>query len=160
MELGMDAGKAAEDIAGFALVEDFPERQRVVRRSGLTLREVDNMPYLFAHGTFRKGGRNNNLIESAISLGHAVTEQDYALYTIKGKPVVTKLPQTKIKGEVYAVSDEALTLVDRLEGHPRINKRDLVPVKLEDGNTVEAWLYFHIQPLRESVLIESGEYPI
>lgn len=116
------------------------------------------MPYLFAHGTLRQGGRNNNLIGSAISLGHAETEQDYALYTIKDKPVVTKLPRTRIKGEVYAVSDDVLTLVDRFEGHPRINKRDLVPVKLEDGNTVEAWLYFNIQPLRESVLIESGDY--
>ena len=69
------------------------------------------MPYLFAHGTLRQGGRNNNLISSAILLGRAETEQDYALYTIKDKPVVTKLPKTKIKGEVYAVSDDALTLV-------------------------------------------------
>lgn len=116
------------------------------------------MPYLFAHGTLRQGGRNNNLISGSIPLGNAETEQDYALYTIKDKAVVTKLPKTKIKGEVYAVSDDVLTLVDRSEGHPRINKRDLVPVKLEDGNTVEAWLYFHIQPLRESILIESGDY--
>jgi gamma-glutamylaminecyclotransferase len=120
--------------------------------------EVNNMPYLFAHGILKTGGRNNNLISSSVLLGNAVTEQDYALYTVNNKPLVTRLPKTRIKGEVYAVSDDTLTLVDRFEGHPRINKRDLVTVKLEDGNTVEAWLYFHIQPLRESVLIESGEY--
>jgi len=118
------------------------------------------MPYLFAHGTLRQGGRNSNLISGAISLGISETQQDYALYLIKDKPVVTKLPETKIKGEVYVLSDEQLTLVDRFEGHPRINKRDLVPVKLADGNIVEAWLYFHILPLRESVLITSGEYTV
>ncbi|MGO9378755.1 MAG: gamma-glutamylcyclotransferase [Dissulfurispiraceae bacterium] len=116
------------------------------------------MPYLFAHGTLRNGGRNNNLVSSAILLGQAETEHNYALYLIKDKPVVTKLPETRIKGEVYAVSDDVLTLVDRFEGHPRINKRDLVPVKLEDGNTVEVWLYFHILPLRESILVKSGDY--
>jgi gamma-glutamylaminecyclotransferase len=118
------------------------------------------MPYLFAHGTLKQGGRNNNLISSDISLGNAATEQDYALYTIKDKPVVTKLPKTKIKGEVFVISDDVLALVDRFEGHPRINKRELVQIKLDDGNVIEAWLYFHILPLRESVLIESGEYKI
>ena len=116
------------------------------------------MPHLFAHGTLRQGGRSNGLIAGAASLGRAETAEDYALFIIKNKPVVTKRPVTKIKGEVYTVTDDMLTLVDRFEGHPRINKRDMVPVKLEDGSTVEAWLYFHIQPLRESVLIESGEY--
>ncbi|HMK61182.1 MAG TPA: gamma-glutamylcyclotransferase family protein [Dissulfurispiraceae bacterium] len=118
------------------------------------------MPYIFAHGTLRKGGRNSNLISGAISLGAAETEQNYALYLIKDKPVVTKLPETKIKGEVFVLSDEQLTLVDRFEGHPRINKRDLVPVRLSDNNVVEAWLYFHILPLRESSIITSGEYTV
>ena len=116
------------------------------------------MPYLFAHGTLREGGRNNNLVTDAVSLGNAVTEQDFAMYIIKEKPVVTTLPRTRIKGEVYVVTDEVLTVIDRFQGHPRINKRDLVPVRLEDGNVVETWLYFHILPLRDSVLVESGDY--
>jgi gamma-glutamylcyclotransferase (GGCT)/AIG2-like uncharacterized protein YtfP len=51
-----------------------------------------------------------------------------------------------------------LMLIDRFQGHPRINKRELVPVKLEDGSSVDAWIYFHIQPLRDSKLVDSGEY--
>ena len=56
------------------------------------------------------------------------------------------------------MSDDLLTLLDQFDGHPSINKRDLVTVKLEDGNTVEAWLYFHVLPLRNSIVIKSGEY--
>ncbi len=116
------------------------------------------MPYIFAHGTLRRGGQNSNLIAGATFIGRAETVEDYALFTMKNKCVVTKRPACKIKGEVFSVSEEMLTLVDRFEGHPRINKRDSVNVKLEDGGTAEAWLYFHIQPLRQSVLIESGEF--
>jgi len=122
------------------------------------IREVEEVPYLFAHGTLRTGGRNSGLISDASLLGHASTAEDYALFILKNKPVVTKRPLTKIKGEVYSVTEEMLMLVDRFQGHPRINKRELVPVMLEDGSSVEAWIYFHIQPLRESVLVNSGEY--
>jgi gamma-glutamylcyclotransferase (GGCT)/AIG2-like uncharacterized protein YtfP len=113
---------------------------------------------IFAHGTIRKGGRNSGLISGATFLGLAETVEDYALFTMKNKCVVTRRPASKIKGEVYSVTEEMLTLIDRFEGHPRINKREPVNVKLEDGTTVEAWLYFHIQPLRQSVLIEAGEF--
>ena len=116
------------------------------------------MHYLFAHGTLRQGCHNSGLIAGATLLGFAGTVEDYALFIIKNKPVVTRRPVTKIKGEVYSVTEEMLTLVDRFQGHPRINKRELVPVKLQDGSSVEAWIYFHIQPLRDSVLVESGVY--
>ncbi len=116
------------------------------------------MPYIFAHGTLRRGCRNNALIADAISLGRAETIEQYALFTIDKKCVVTRRPECSIKGDVFAVTDEMLTLVDRFEGHPRINKRELISCKLEDGNTLDAWIYFHIQPLRNSVLVESGEY--
>jgi gamma-glutamylcyclotransferase (GGCT)/AIG2-like uncharacterized protein YtfP len=116
------------------------------------------MHSLFVYGTLKQGGRNNGLIAEATPLGSAITVEDYTLFIVKNKPVVTKRPVTKIKGEVYSVTDVMLTLVDRFQGHPRINKRELVQVKLEDGSAIEAWLYFHVQPLRDSVLIESGEY--
>jgi gamma-glutamylcyclotransferase (GGCT)/AIG2-like uncharacterized protein YtfP len=116
------------------------------------------MHYLFAHGTLRQGGRNNGLISGASLVGRASTVEDYALFIIKDKPVLTKRPVMKIKGEVYSVTEEMLTLVDRFQGHPLINKRELAPVKLDEGGSIEAWIYFHIQPLRASVLVDSGEY--
>lgn len=116
------------------------------------------MPYLFVYGTFRMGCSEEKLIAGADLLGSAETVEQYALCLVNNKPVVTKRPMSTIKGEVYSLTEEMLTMVDRLRKHPHINKRELVPVKLNDGNTVEAWLYFHMHPLRESVFIESGDY--
>lgn len=116
------------------------------------------MHNLFVHGTLRRGCRNNGILAAGTLIGGAETALDYALCLIEGKPLVTKRPQSRIKGEVYSVSDEVLQLVDRLKGHPRVNKRELVSVRLADGTEVEAWLYFHIQPMRNSVLVESGDF--
>lgn len=117
------------------------------------------MPNLFVHGKLRKGGCDCGLIAGASLLGYAETEQEFALFMVNKSPFVTKRPVCRIKGEVYSMTDDMLALIDRLEGHPRVNKRELVPVKLSDGSAVEAWLYFYGQPLQNSVLIESGEYP-
>jgi gamma-glutamylcyclotransferase (GGCT)/AIG2-like uncharacterized protein YtfP len=116
------------------------------------------MNNLFAHGKLRKGGSDNRLITGAGMLGQAVTEQDFALFLANKKPVITKRPVSKIKGEVYSITDDMLALIDRIEGHPRVNKREIVRVTLENGNVIEAWLYFNVQPLQNSVLLESGEY--
>lgn len=116
------------------------------------------MPYLFVYGTFRKGRSEEKLIAGADILGPAETVEQYALCLIDKKPVVTKRPMSTIKGEVYSLTEELLTKIDRHRRHPHTNRRELVPVKLNDGNVVEAWLYFHMHPLRDSVFIESGEY--
>lgn len=116
------------------------------------------MDYLFVHGTLRRGCRDNGLLADGTFSGRAETAQHYALCLVNEKPLVTKRPVSAIKGEVYAVTDEMLRLVDRFAGHPRVNRRELVSVQLEDGQTVEAWLYFYIQPLHNAALIESGEY--
>ncbi len=116
------------------------------------------MPNLFVYGTFRKGYSEEKLIAGADLLGPAETVEQYALCLINNKPVVTKRPMSTIKGEVYSLTEEMLTKIDRLRRHPHINKRELVTVKLNDGNVVEAWLYFHMHPLRDSVFIESGDY--
>ena len=116
------------------------------------------MDHLFVHGTLRRGCGDNKFISTGIFLGSAETAQPYALCLVKNKPLVTKRPVATIKGEVYEVTDEILALVDRLSGHPRINQRELVTVRLEDGRTLDAWLYFHLQPLHNAVLIESGNY--
>jgi gamma-glutamylcyclotransferase (GGCT)/AIG2-like uncharacterized protein YtfP len=116
------------------------------------------MHYLFAHGTLRQGCVNNGLMAGGALLGAAETSEEYALCLIDEKPVVTKRPLSTIKGEVYSVSDEMLIVLDRFNTHPRVNKRELVSVKLADGTGVEAWLYFYIQPMRNSVFIETGDY--
>jgi gamma-glutamylaminecyclotransferase len=116
------------------------------------------MPYFFAHGDLRQGGRSKLIMADSTFVGGAETEEAFALFAIDKKPVITRRPATKVKGDVYSVTEEKLIALDRFEGHPRITKREEVPVRLEDGRTVEAWIYFNIQPLHNSVLIESGDF--
>jgi gamma-glutamylcyclotransferase (GGCT)/AIG2-like uncharacterized protein YtfP len=116
------------------------------------------MPYLFAHGDLRREGRNKAIMADADFVGSAETDEAYALFLVDRKAVITKRPSARIKGDVYSVTDEKLATLDRFEGHPRITNRESVSVKLEDGKTVQAWVYFNVQPLHNSVLIESGDF--
>jgi len=116
------------------------------------------MNNLFVHGRLRRGEANHQLIADGAFLGPASTSQQYALCIMNSKPIITKRPASLIAGEVFAVTDDLLKVVDRSEGHPHVNKRELVQVLLQDGTPIEAWLYFHVQPLRDSQVIESGDY--
>jgi len=116
------------------------------------------MVNVFIHGNMRSGGKDNKFISGAVLLGRAETESDFALVLIKGVPYVTKRPVSKIKGEVYSIDDDLLKLVDKLNKHTRVTKRELVNTKLENGQKTEAWVYFYTEPLSNSVLVESGEY--
>jgi len=116
------------------------------------------MVNVFIHGNMRSGGKDNKFISGAVLLGRAETESDFALVLIKGDPYLTKRPVSKIKGEVYSVDDDLLGLIDRLNRHTRITRRELVNARLEDGQKTEAWVYFYTEPLSNSVLVESGEY--
>jgi gamma-glutamylcyclotransferase (GGCT)/AIG2-like uncharacterized protein YtfP len=116
------------------------------------------MPYLFAHGQLREGARKQSIMSDSELIGTAETEAAYALFTMGEKAVITKRPVSKVKGDIYSVTDDKLTMLDRYEGHPRICKRELVPARLDNGGTLEVWVYFYIQPLTNSVLIDSGDY--
>jgi len=95
------------------------------------------MHYLFVHGSLRRGCRDNKFISAGTFLNRAETALHYALRLINEKPLVVKRPVSAIIGEVYSVTDEMLTVVKRIMGQKRINQRELVPVRLEDGQTVD-----------------------
>jgi gamma-glutamylcyclotransferase (GGCT)/AIG2-like uncharacterized protein YtfP len=116
------------------------------------------MNNLFVHGKLRRDEANHHLIAATTFLGTALTIEQYALCIMGDKAIVTKRPASRIVGEVFEVSDDLLKLVDRSEGHPHVNKRELVQVALQDGTVADAWIYFHVQPLRDAQIVESGDY--
>lgn len=116
------------------------------------------MVNVFIHGNMRTGAKDNRFISGAVLLGRAETESDFAMVMMKGDPYVTKLPVSKIKGEVFSVDDKLLDVIDKLNKHKRITRRELVKARLEDGRETEAWLYFCTEPLNNSIIVESGEY--
>ncbi len=57
--------------------------------------------------------------------------------------------------ELYEVPDEKIPLLDHYEeGYVR----RMVEVELEDGNTVEAWMYVWEHPLEDVELVEGGDW--
>ncbi len=69
-------------------------------------------------------------------------------------------------GELYEFSNSAavLSVLDEIEGHrPEAPESSLytrlrAPVTLDDGHTLDAWVYFYNAPLGRAPRIESGDY--
>lgn len=99
---------------------------------------------IFVYGTLRKGFRNHRYLQNTIFIGLAKTVGQYQLrQTII--PYVSKFQQegkTQITGEIYQLTKAQLQPVDRLEGHPHFYRRELIPVQLDSGKKIMAWVYF------------------
>jgi gamma-glutamylaminecyclotransferase len=121
------------------------------------------MPILvFVYGTLRKGEPNcERFLQGAARLGDAVSvEANYQLYG-SGIPYLRqdrKEAGHAIKGEVWAVTEEQLLRLDRLEGHPRYYKREPRLFQLADGSQVEAWVYLVVSiPSKRDRLKPKGQ---
>jgi len=69
-------------------------------------------------------------------------------------------------GEVYEMLEpgSVLAVLDEIEGYTpedpnrSLYTRERVPATLEDGRTVDVWVYFYNAPLGQAPLIASGDY--
>lgn len=95
------------------------------------------------YGTLKKGYSNHRLLKRQKFIGQGLLSKDFSLI-ISGLPFVIKEKgPTEIKCEIYEVSKRCMTNLDYLEGHPDLYKRELTPVKTEDGEEHECWVYFY-----------------
>jgi len=114
------------------------------------------MDFVFVYGTLRKGFGNYRLLSDAEFIGNAKTKDKYIMYA-RGIPFVSKnFSQSHIVGEVYKVDKKTLRDLDRLEGHPNWYYREKVPVILEDGKEIEAWIYFN--DMENGHTVETGDF--
>jgi gamma-glutamylcyclotransferase (GGCT)/AIG2-like uncharacterized protein YtfP len=73
---------------------------------------------------------------------------------------------SEVLGEVYQMLDPTLVLasLDEIEGYRAAEPerslyiRVLTDVGLDDGGSVQAWVYFYNAPLGRAQRIESGDY--
>ena len=107
---------------------------------------VIDKPHLIAvYGTLRKGFGNHGLLSDARLLDSGITIDQYAM-VCEGIPYVAsghREDGNNLAVEVYAVNDETLKEVDRLENHPEWYQRKEIKVKLDNGVIATAWLYFN-----------------
>ncbi len=89
-----------------------------------------------------------------------------ALFDLGLYPAAVPSEAGRIHGEVFELADPAsvLAALDEIEGYrpdepdTSLYVRRLVPVRLDDGTTVEAWAYFYNAPLGAAPKIASGDY--
>jgi gamma-glutamylcyclotransferase (GGCT)/AIG2-like uncharacterized protein YtfP len=111
--------------------------------------------YVFVYGRLRSGFWNQFLLGARKSAGTGRTVENYALYVSAMPYVRMDQAVSPIRGEVYAVSAQTLRDLDRLMAHPTWYRRYEVPVKLDDGPGITAWLY--ARPGTGGVLVENGD---
>jgi len=135
---------------------------------------------IFVYGTLRKGYWNHRIIYSLfdfkdslfenkketdnkkrlkcipgfVGKGHTVNK--YALYADRIPYVKENEPISNIVGELYCVPTEGIHRLDALEKHPDWYIRKKVPIKLNSGGALLAWLYFNPNP--KGVLIKTGDF--
>jgi gamma-glutamylcyclotransferase (GGCT)/AIG2-like uncharacterized protein YtfP len=61
-------------------------------------------------------------------------------------------------GEVVSVTPTELRDFDRLEGHPHLYCRKEVPVLMDDGSEIKAWVYEAVSVTKQNTLVPSGDW--
>lgn len=113
------------------------------------------------YGTLKKGFGNHGYLSNSELICVGETKEKFAMYK-RGIPFVVKDEKiSNIKVEVYKVDKETLRMLDALEGHPAWYKREPLTIISNDGDEIEAELYFN--DLNESekeklILVENGNY--
>lgn len=105
--------------------------------------------YLFVFGTLKRGyGNNARCLDGAKFLGEAISvEANYVMQRI-GFPILwqdnTTKKAAKVSGEIFDVSPEHIAVCDRLEGHPRMYKREQREFHIghyAGKRIITAWVY-------------------
>jgi len=106
---------------------------------------LDGKHLVAVYGTLRQGWNNNSLLSTATLVSTGSTREQFAM-VCNGIPFVSSKPREdghNIFVEVYAVDDHTLARLDRLENHPEWYTREKTRIELDNGLSVDAWLYFN-----------------
>ena len=126
---------------------------------------------VFVYGSLLRDLHNSYLLDNATcldfnaTLNPAFDQHDFVLVSLGSYPALThaqgdEQPMT-IKGELYAVDDDTLAMLDRLEGYPRFYDRKLLPIDTIDEACEieeEAWVYFIDKLTRPRKLVANGDW--
>ncbi len=115
---------------------------------------MENKIKVFVYGSLKKGYSNHQLLVNSKFISNAETLPNYSLISLGSFPGVIIGGGTMIQGEMYEVTQEEFSRLDRLEGHPSFYKREII--ETSKGN---AWIY--LLPEKEYSgydIIKSGEW--
>ena len=128
---------------------------------------METSEHLFVYGTLRRDadgppGPRRLLQETAALVGEGTVRG--RLFDAGGFPGAVRESEGRVSGEVYRLEQPRLTLrkLDRYEGcRPDgrgLFRRVTVPVRLDSGREVEAWIYLFNGSTEELPEIHGGDY--
>ncbi|WP_457756118.1 gamma-glutamylcyclotransferase family protein [Thermodesulfatator indicus] len=113
------------------------------------------MRYLvFVYGTLKKGFRLHRYLKDAKFLGKACLS-GYDMYDLGWYPGIVPGPGT-VYGEVYEIDLKTLFILDEVEDEGQEYERKILPVKLEDGKVVHAFVYVYKGPVENKLKVKDG----
>jgi len=119
---------------------------------------------IFVYGTLKRGCFNDYMLKDSEFIDEVITKDPYLLIH-DSLPFLIKNSDheysTKIKGELYEVTDDVFKKIDKLEGHPTFYTRQCIWV-INKGNMVYAWCYFindhFVNDIKEYSIIKNGRW--
>ena len=103
------------------------------------------MNLIFVYGTLKRGGSNHLFLHGQKYLGNARTAAGFTLYAFGDYPGMVRVPgaAAAVTGELWAVDDDCLAELDRLEGvDEELYERIDVPLAPNPiGNSAQTYLY-------------------
>lgn len=111
---------------------------------------------VFVYGTLLTGERNARWAMNARR--HPAWTHGTIYDTGWGYPAFVKEGETKIVGELLTVDDEGFASMDRLEGYPRLYRREEIEAFTAEGGCVRAWVYIMNSLPNGAKVIEGGDW--
>jgi len=161
-------------MAGLSLAIIFTFRFENFSTDGGILRRMNNDDYLFVYGTLRRNALRTDGGERAfVQLNAAASfveraSMDGRLFEVDGYPggCYQFAVGSRVIGELYEVDDVAglFAALDAYEecgsdvAEPHEYQRQRVPIALDSGSVVYAWVYLYNCSIDGLPLIESGDY--
>ncbi len=97
---------------------------------------------VFVYGSLRRGFCNHRVMAGAKFLGPGVTQADFAMVDLGRYPGVIR-GDAAVAGEVFAVPNQLMGRLDRLEENGRVYQRELTPITMASGK-ICAWIYVYL----------------
>ena len=136
-------------------------RERARRELGLpirgTMHEARSTEHrVFVYGTLLAGERNARWAADSRRTPAWTHGTIYDLHC--GFPAYTREGSGVVRGELLTADDAAFRMMDRLEGYPRLYRREEIEVVTEAGGRVRAWVYIMNALPEGATPIASGDW--
>lgn len=108
---------------------------------------MGNHSYVFVYGTLKRGyGNNERCLDGTLFIGEALSVEANFVMQRVGFPIIWQDPEDKtaarVRGEIFEIGPKHMAMCDRLEGHPRMYKREQRDFTVAGPiGVLTAWVY-------------------